>query len=83
MGGIRLRDSSPGTPHEYGGLWYLSNVSYRAVGIEDGRLWMDETHVDSHQVWNGGGRNGRPETDSACIGHVGLGPMQANIVIAY
>jgi hypothetical protein len=38
----------------YSGLWYLPNGGYWSVEEKDARLWVDETHFESHQVWRQG-----------------------------
>lgn len=42
------------TPDAFSGLWYLPNGSYWRVGNADSRLWVDEIHFDSRQVWKRG-----------------------------
>lgn len=39
---------------QYTGLWYLPNGSYWSVREKNGRLWVDETHYESRQVWQQG-----------------------------
>jgi len=39
---------------QYTGLWYLPNGSYWSVQEKNGRLWVDETHYESRQVWQHG-----------------------------
>ncbi|MCB1723041.1 MAG: toll/interleukin-1 receptor domain-containing protein [Chromatiaceae bacterium] len=38
----------------YTGLWYMPNGSYWTVRERDGRLWVEETHHESQQVWKRG-----------------------------
>ena len=36
------------------GLWHLPNGSFWSIRDKDGRLWVEETHYDSKQVWKRG-----------------------------
>jgi len=38
----------------YAGLWHMPNGSFWTVREKDGRLWVEETHHDSQQVWKRG-----------------------------
>lgn len=42
---------------DYAGLWYMPNGGYWSVREKDGRLWVEETHHDSGQVWKRGHGN--------------------------
>ncbi|MCP5145136.1 MAG: toll/interleukin-1 receptor domain-containing protein [Gammaproteobacteria bacterium] len=42
------------SPDEVKGVWYLANGSFWTVTSQDGALWVDETHYESHDVWKHG-----------------------------